>query len=115
MYDKLCEKLREVARQQSTTHYEDIAPMLGLMMGDPADRVRIGQILGEISKQEHDAGRPMLSAVVTHKGDERPGLGFFELAQELGLVGTMDSETFFIHELKRVHRYWANPAHADSD
>ncbi len=115
MYDELYEKLREVARQQETTHYEDIAPMLGLQMVDPADRVRIGQILGEISKQEHAAGRPMLSAVVTRKGDERPGPGFFELAQELGLVGAMDSETFFIHELKRVHRYWANPAHADSD
>ncbi len=108
MYDKLCEKLREVARQQKTTHYEDIAPMLGLKMGDPADRVRIGQILGEISKQERHAGRPMLSAVVTHKGDERPGHGFFELAQELGLVGVMDSEKFFINELKRVHDWWVN-------
>ncbi len=115
MYDELYEKLREVARQQTTTHYKDIEPMLGLKMGDPADRVRIGQILGEISTQEHAAGRPMLSTVVTRKEDERPGLGFFELAQELGLVGAMDSETFFIHELKRVHRYWANPAHADSD
>ncbi len=115
MYDELYEKLREVARQQTTTHYEDIAPTLGLKMGDPADRVRIGQILGEISKQEHDADRPMLSAVMTHIGDERPGLGFYKLAQELGLVGTMDSETFFIHELKRVLRYWANPAHADAD
>ena len=115
MYDELYEKLREVARQQKTTHYEDIAPMLELKMGDPADRVRIGQILGEISKQERAADRPMLSAVVTHKEDERPGLGFFELAQELGLVGAMDSETFFIHELKRVHRYWANPTHAESD
>jgi len=115
MYDELYEKLREVARQQKTTHYKDIAPILGLKMGDPADRVRIGQILGDISKQEHDAGKPMLSAVVTHKEDERPGPGFFELAQKLGLVGAMDSETFFIHELKRVHQYWANPAHADSN
>lgn len=114
MYDELYEELREVARKQKTTHYNDIAPMLGLKMGDPADRVRIGQILGEISKEEHAARRPMLSAVVTHKEDERPGLGFFELAQELGLVGAMDSETFFIRELKRVHLYWANPAHADS-
>ena len=108
MYDELYEKLREAARQQKTTRYEDIAPMLGLKMGDPADRVRIGQILGEISKQEHEAGRPMLSAVVTRKGDERPGPGFFELAQQLGLVGAMDSDTFFIHELKRVHGWWAN-------
>ncbi len=106
MYDELYEKLREVARKQKTVHYEDIAPMLGLKMEDPADRVRIGQILGEISKQENNDGRPMLSAVVTHKGDERPGTGFFELAQELGHVGGMDSEMFFIHELKRVHRWW---------
>ncbi len=108
MYDELYKKLREVARNRNTLHYEDIAPLLGLRMADPADRVRIGQILGEISKLETNAGRPMLSAVVTHKGDERPGGGFFELAEVLGLVGGRDSETFFIHELKRVHDWWAN-------
>ncbi len=37
MYDELYEKLREEARQQRTTHYEDIAPMLGLKIVDPAD------------------------------------------------------------------------------
>jgi hypothetical protein len=77
-------------------------------MDDPSHRVKIGEILGDISKEEREAGRPMLSAVVTHKEDERPGTGFFELAQELGLTGSTDSETFFIQELKRVHDYWAS-------
>ena len=73
MYEELRDRLRDVARERNTIHYGDIAPDLGLDMEDPADRVRIGGILGDISKEEHREGRPMLSAVVTHKGDERPG------------------------------------------
>ena len=81
--------------------------MVGLDMADPQDRLRIGEILGEISKAEHKAGRPMLSAVVTHKEDERPGGGFYQLGQDLGLAKGMDTETFFVRELQRVHKYWS--------
>ena len=113
MYDELYRTLKDIARRQTTIHYEDIAPMLDLDIHDPADRVRIGQILGDISRKEHDVGRPMLSAVVTLKGDERPGTGFFELGQELGLAAGTDNERFFIRELKRLHAYWAQ--HLDNN
>ncbi len=63
MHEELTEKLRDTARSRGTIHYGDIAPMLGLHMGNPQDRLRIGEILGDISKAEHAAGRPMLSAV----------------------------------------------------
>jgi len=107
MHDELYRKLKAVARGRETIHYGNIAPMLALDMENPADRVRVGEILGEISREEHETGHPMLSAVVTHKEDERPGAGFFELAAELGLLVGMDTETFFIRELKKVHDYWA--------
>ena len=105
--DEVREKIIDAARAQRTINYGDIAPLLGLDMGDPADRVRIGHILGEISKEEHAAGRPMLSVVVTLKGEGRPGHGFFELALELGLTKGADEETFFIRELTRVFQYWS--------
>lgn len=106
-FDDLVAKLRETARSRTTIHYGDIAPMLNLDMEDPQDRIRIGEILGEISKGEHADGRPLVSVVVTHKEDERPGPGFFNLGKELGLVGVMDAELFFVTELKKAHDYWA--------
>ena len=90
MYDEIRDRLRDVAQKRETIHYGDIALGLGLDMEDPADRVRIGEILGEISKEEHKEGHPMLSVVVTHKGDERPGHGFYDPGEELGLVKGSD-------------------------
>jgi hypothetical protein len=107
MYEELTEKLRDVARLKQTIHYGEIAPMLGLDMSDPQDRLRIGHVLGEISRAENEAGRPMLSVVVTQKGDERPGTGFHQLAEELGLTRGMDPEVFFIRELEKVYAYWS--------
>jgi hypothetical protein len=108
MYEELTEKLKQTARLRRTIHYGEIAPMVGLDMADPQDRLRIGEILGEISKAEHEAGRPLLSVVVTQKENERPGVGFFQLAQDLGMVRGLDRETYFIKELARTYDYWAN-------
>ncbi len=108
MYTKLIETLRQVARDRTTIHYEDIAPMLKLDMNDPSHRVRIGEILGDISRGEHDQGRPLLSAVVTQKGEERPGKGFFTLATELGLFSGLDEEAFFARELTKAHDFWSS-------
>ena len=52
----------------------------------------------------------MLSAVVTQKETERPGAGFYQLGQELGLARGMDAEMFFIRELQKVHDYWSRLA-----
>ncbi len=43
------------------------------------------ELLGEISMEEHKAGRGMLSAIVVCKAEGVPGWGFFELAVELKL------------------------------
>ena len=62
-------------------------------------------LLGQISEDEDKAGRGMLSVVVVHKtGDQRPGPGFFEWAEELGYeVG--DKDEFWIAMLNRVYDY----------
>jgi hypothetical protein len=48
----------------------------------------------------------MLSVLVVHKeGDQRPGEGFFEWAEELGYtVG--DRDEFWIGMLNKVYAYW---------
>ena len=81
--------------------------MVGLDMSSPYDRRRIGSILGELSEDEHRAGRPLISAVVVASGTAVPGGGFFELARRLGLLRAEDKDSFYIQELRRVHDYWS--------
>ena len=67
---------------------------------------RFFHMLGEISTDDADGGRGMLSALVVHKdGDMQPGPGFFELAKSLGR-NTSDVLRFWVEEFKKVHAYW---------
>ena len=64
--------------------------------------------LNEISREEHEAGRGMLSAVVVSKSGQSRGIpadGFFKLAKSLGHQFD-DGRTFWNQELERVHRAW---------
>jgi len=68
---------------------------------------RLFHLLGEVSREEHSAGRGMLTVIVVHKhGDMQPGPGFFELAEQLG-KDTSDILSCWIKELKKVHGYWS--------
>jgi hypothetical protein len=40
---------------------------------------------------EHEAERPALTSIVTHKyGDKEPGSGFYEMARSLGYQSVLD-------------------------
>ena len=101
------QEILRVARGRDITFYADIAPLADLDMSLPNHRERIGSILGEISRAEHRSGRPMLSAVVILVEGNRPGQGFFRLAEELGLYTGGDEDQFWIQELNRVHDHWS--------
>ncbi len=107
LHRPIYEALMRVAREQRTTTYSDIATLAAHDMEKPTHRDMMRGILGKISTYEHQNRRPMLTAVVVHKQDSRPGDGFFELAQHLGLMAKGgDREEFFVRELDRVHKYW---------
>lgn len=110
------DELVRVARRCELTHYEAIAPIAGLDMGNPDHRTRIGSILGNISSFEHQYSRPMLSAVVVHKGGNEPGQGFFNCAADLGLFSGHAPDQrmeFFVRELRRLYAYWGK-AHVEA-
>jgi hypothetical protein len=47
------------------------------------DRDQIARLLGEIALSEYREGRPMLTDLVVHRGnDNNPAEGFFATAQE---------------------------------
>lgn len=44
----------------------------------------MNHLLGAVFEDEHDADRPLLTAIVTHKdGDKEPGDGFYDMARRL--------------------------------
>jgi len=97
---------KAAARNGTTIPYSFVASVIGLDMDNPAHRNELAAILDEVSRTEHARGGPMLSAVVVHMDDFRPGQGFFTLAKDLGKFDGTDEEAFFIAELKRVHDAW---------
>jgi hypothetical protein len=59
------------------------------------------RFLGQLSWEEDAAGRAMITALVVHKVDSRPGGGFFVLAQHLGR-DVSDHERCWSTEVERV-------------
>lgn len=106
------DKIKEVAKSGVTTHYSDIAPLVGLSMQRPPDRKILADMLNQISENEHKNGRPLLAAVVILKrkpvGVKKkiPGDGFFGMAQKVGLYNGGDAVEYWDSELQRVHDYW---------
>ena len=106
MNHRLHEELKRIARASEIARYGQIAPIVGLDMGNPNDREKMSRLLSEISEFEHQQGRPLLSAVVIHWNDNTPGTGFFTLAGRLKKYDGGDRLKFFISELRSVHEHW---------
>jgi hypothetical protein len=68
----------------------------------------MADLLGEVSADEHTAGRPLLSAVVVRSDVELPipGPGFFRLAKQLGsMTAEMADVDYWRTEFSRVCKY----------
>ena len=96
----------EVARQGRTMSYTRLAQKIMSCQLEPRD-VRLTHMLGEISTEEDEAGRGMLTVVVVHKtGDMKPGPGFFELAESLGR-DVSDTDRCWVEESRKVYEVWS--------
>ena len=108
-YQTAYEKLKEIARAGSTIGYGEIAGILGIKPNPHIGSI-IGRIVGAMSEDEHDQGKPMISAVVVNKNGElagKPGPGFCVLAEKLGKLefGATEEEKdgFWKNELSSVY------------
>ena len=94
------------ASERGMITYGELCRGLSAIRIDPHDPA-LWELLGEISHDEAEAGRGMLSVIVVHKyGEMEPGAGFFELAGSLGR-DVSDRTTCWVTELHRVHGYWS--------
>jgi hypothetical protein len=97
--------LVERAKVRGMIPYSDLVNEIHAIRFEAHD-VRLFHLLGQLSTEEADAGRGMITALVVHKhGDMQPGPGFFELAEELGR-DTSDILACWIGEVKKVHAHW---------
>lgn len=108
----LYDELMRLARARQLAAYSDVSPLVGLSMDREQDRDEIARLLGEIAVHEHAEGRPMLTALIVHRGnDNNPGEGFFSIAQELGLYNGSREQisrlTFWANQVTEVHNHWA--------
>ena len=112
MNQALYNELVRLARSQALAAYSDVSPLIGLSMDREEDRNEIARLLEEIAVHEHEERRPMLTALVVHRGnDNNPGEGFFAIAQGLGLYNggrdQLSRLTFWVRQVTEVHNHWA--------
>ena len=107
-YDQVKAELIRAARCRGLLTYEDVGPFLGIFTVGAHLGNAAGQVLGEISEDEHRAGRPMLSAIVVSATNHKPGPGFADLAAKLGLLAPgQDWEPFWRQQCEALYKLWA--------
>jgi hypothetical protein len=101
------EILYKVAAKRAMIPYSELAKEIKTIRIEPFGP-QMAEMLGEVSEEEDDAGRGLLTVIVVHKsGDMEPGAGFFDLAAKRGR-NTSDRMKLWVAELHKVHDFWAN-------
>ena len=90
---------------QRDMHYSEFAEIFSTFRIQKNWQTHLSKLLEAVSRSEHEHGWPMLSILVVSQKDERPGVGFYGLARDLGWR-VDDEEQFFANEHRRVTEYW---------
>ena len=88
------------------TTYGDLVDRLRSIVdfGTPRNAV-FHCLLGQISDDEEEQGRGLLSALVVHSEDSRPGVGFFEGAENWGR-DVSDPDRCWTQEIEKLSAVW---------
>ncbi len=94
------------ARRRQMIPYSNLVERIHSIHLEPNDYA-LASLLGEVSTEEDEAGRGLLTVLVVHKtGDYKPGPGFFELAKERGR-NVKDIDKTWVEEMTRVIDHWS--------
>ena len=107
-YYLIYSELITAARYRGTITYQEIAQIIGLPLKGSYMGAEIGHLLGEISEDEFNVDRPMLSSIAVNVQGS-PGSGFFELARLLGKLTEESKEAeneFSKEEREAVYETW---------
>lgn len=91
------------AQVRQMTWYGQIAAQVSTVPLEPYSAL-MNHLLGAILEDEHVAGRPLITAIVTHKnGDMEPGPGFYEMARALGYA-TPEPYVFWAMQVQEIFK-----------
>ena len=85
--DQVYQILVQQARTYTPITYSDLVERINaitLDLGSDKDRGALGWLLGDVSRDSHEQGIGMLSAIAVLKDSGMPAYGFYELAIDLG-------------------------------
>lgn len=90
------------ARARTSITYSELVEKITALTYKPYDKA-LANLLSDVSRKTYKKGRGLLSAVGVHAGgDELPGDGFFELAEQLGLHFD-DRKVFWREQVEAVY------------
>jgi|SRR5581483_386411 len=103
--DEARQLLARTAKRAGLIEYGELAKEIRTITFDPHGN-DFRHFLGQLSSEADFAGEAMITALVVHKHDQRPGNGFFVLAKRLGR-NVSDLEECWTHEVARVFQQFA--------
>ena len=107
-YHLIFNELITAAQYRGTVTYQEIAIIMGLPLSGGYMAGQVGKVLGEISEDEINNGRPMLSAIAVGVSG-LPGPGFYKIATDLEKLKENTEEVqlkFWETEKAAVYETW---------
>jgi hypothetical protein len=90
------------------TWYGEVAAKVDVVNIDPYSAL-MNHLLGAVFQDEHAAGRPALTSIVTHEdSDKEPGSGFYAQARSLGYRFT-EPYVFWAEQVQKVFTRYGRP------
>lgn len=121
-------RVAAVGRKRALVHYSTLVRGLELRMpnvdaGTPFElgvpdwidlhRTILGEFLGRLSLESYQRGAFLATALVTAKGTQEPGEGFWSFVEELGLFTSTSPNrrlTFWSRQVQLAHAWYADNA-----
>jgi hypothetical protein len=108
-YHLVYSELVQAAQYRGITTYQAIAQLMGLPLTGNYMASETGRVLGEISEDELNQGRPLLSTLAVGASG-LPGQGFFRLAEGLGKLPVdateEEKQLFWERERDGLYETW---------
>jgi hypothetical protein len=125
---ELGRRIAAVGKRRELVHYSKLVSGLELRMdsvsgGAPfelgvpewsdEDRKILGDLLGRLSLDTYQRGKFLASALVTAKGTQEPGEGFWAFVDELGLFNSTSATRrlmFWTEQVRLAHEWYTSNA-----
>lgn len=89
--------------------YQEIAQAIGISTAGSYMGKIVSELIGLVSQNEIEQGRPMLSSIVVGVSG-KPGDGYYEWAEKLGLLHEgEDKEAFWKKQCQLIYEEWKIP------